>query len=82
MTTMAAKKVLAVVEDLFFTVKINEAAKRAGGVWTVLSAPAAWRDSAHLLPAEQPALAAISRRVKTAFDPGGILNPGRMFAGV
>src|ERR1700733_7378060 len=30
MTTMATKKVLAVVEDLFFTVKINEAAKRAG----------------------------------------------------
>ena len=27
---MATKKVLAVVEDLFFTVKINEAAKRAG----------------------------------------------------
>src|SRR5258708_17167418 len=30
MTTMATKKVLAVVEDLFFTVKINEAAKRSG----------------------------------------------------
>jgi len=30
MTIMAAKKVLAVVEDLFFTVKINEAAKRSG----------------------------------------------------
>jgi CheY-like chemotaxis protein len=30
MTIMATKKVLAVVEDLFFTVKINEAAKRAG----------------------------------------------------
>jgi len=27
---MESKKVLAVVEDLFFTVKINEAAKRAG----------------------------------------------------
>jgi len=27
---MATRKVLAVVEDLFFTVKINEAAKRAG----------------------------------------------------
>jgi CheY-like chemotaxis protein len=27
---MATKKVLAVVEDLFFTVKINESAKRAG----------------------------------------------------
>ena len=30
MTTTSTKKVLAVVEDLFFTVKINEAAKRAG----------------------------------------------------
>ena len=30
MTTISTKKVLAVVEDLFFTVKINEAAKRAG----------------------------------------------------
>jgi len=30
MTTIATKKVMAVVEDLFFTVKINEAAKRAG----------------------------------------------------
>ena len=27
---MESKKVLAVLEDLFFTVKINEAAKRAG----------------------------------------------------
>ena len=27
---MSSKKVLAVVEDLFFTVKINESAKRAG----------------------------------------------------
>jgi len=30
MSTVAPKKVLAVLEDLFFTVKINEAAKRAG----------------------------------------------------
>ena len=30
MPTAVAKKVLAVLEDLFFTVKINEAAKRAG----------------------------------------------------
>lgn len=30
MTTIATKKILAVVEDLFFTVKINEAAKRSG----------------------------------------------------
>jgi glycolate oxidase FAD binding subunit len=63
-------------------VAITEAAKRAGGVWTVLCAPAAWRDAAHVIPPEAPALAAISRRVKAAFDPAGILNPGRMFAGV
>ncbi len=30
MSTVATKRVLAVLEDLFFTVKINEAAKRAG----------------------------------------------------
>jgi CheY-like chemotaxis protein len=30
MTTAETKKILAVVEDLFFTVKINESAKRAG----------------------------------------------------
>jgi glycolate oxidase FAD binding subunit len=63
-------------------VAISEAAKRAGGVWTVLRAPAAWREAAHVLPPEAPALAAISRRVKAAFDPAGILNPGRMFAGI
>lgn len=63
-------------------VAITGAAKRAGGVWTVLRAPAAWRDAAHVLPPEAPPLAVISRRVKAAFDPAGILSPGRMFAGV
>ncbi len=61
---------------------ITAAALRAGGVWTVLRAPAAWRSVAQMVPAEVPALAVISRRVKAAFDPAGILNPGRIFAGV
>jgi glycolate oxidase FAD binding subunit len=30
----------------------------------------------------EPALAALSRRLKESFDPKGILNPGRMYAGV
>jgi glycolate oxidase FAD binding subunit len=34
------------------------------------------------VPPEPPALSAITRRVKAAFDPAGILNPGRIFAGV
>jgi len=31
---------------------------------------------------EQAALAALSKRVKEGFDPKGVLNPGRMWAGV
>jgi glycolate oxidase FAD binding subunit len=61
---------------------LTTAATRAGGVWTVLRAPAPWRGVAQMLPAEPPALAAISRRVKAAMDPAGILNPGKMFAGM
>jgi glycolate oxidase FAD binding subunit len=59
---------------------ITETITKAGGVWTLLRAPAAWRNAAHVVPPEAPALAAISKRVKAAFDPAGILNPGRIFA--
>jgi glycolate oxidase FAD binding subunit len=31
---------------------------------------------------QEPALAALSKRVKESFDPKGILNAGRMWAGV
>ena len=31
---------------------------------------------------QYPALTALSRRVKESFDPKGVLNPGRMWAGV
>jgi glycolate oxidase FAD binding subunit len=29
-----------------------------------------------------PPLMALTRRLKAAFDPAGILNPGRMYAGI
>jgi len=31
---------------------------------------------------QDPALAALTKRVKESFDPQGVLNPGRMWAGV
>ncbi|MBM3504063.1 MAG: glycolate oxidase subunit GlcE [Alphaproteobacteria bacterium] len=42
-------------------------------------------DTRRQVPVFQPqpdALAALSRRIKQAFDPRGVLNPGRMYAGV
>ena len=30
----------------------------------------------------EPAVLALHQRLKTAFDPGGVLNPGRMYADV
>jgi glycolate oxidase FAD binding subunit len=61
---------------------VTQAARQAGGVWTLLRAPAPWRASVPVVPPEAPALSAITRRVKAAMDPAGILNPGRIFAGV
>jgi glycolate oxidase FAD binding subunit len=51
------------------------------GGWTLMRAPDALRASVPVLPPEAPALARIARNVKAAFDPKGILNPGRMVAG-
>jgi glycolate oxidase FAD binding subunit len=31
---------------------------------------------------QEPGLRALSKRVKESFDPKGVLNPGRMWAGV
>ncbi len=52
------------------------------GTWTVLRAPEGMRAAVHVVPPEAEPLARITRRVKASMDPGGILNPGRLYAGL
>jgi glycolate oxidase FAD binding subunit len=54
----------------------------AGGHATLIRAPAAVRAKLEVFPPEEPALAALSKRVREGFDPQGVLNAGRMWAGV
>jgi glycolate dehydrogenase FAD-binding subunit len=61
---------------------IRAAVKRVGGHATLVRAPAAVRASGDVFEPEEPGLAALSKRVKESFDPKGVLNPGRMWAGV
>jgi glycolate oxidase FAD binding subunit len=52
-----------------------------GGHATLVRAPDALRASLPVFEPQPPALAALAARVKAAFDPKGILNPGRMVEG-
>jgi len=54
----------------------------ASGHATLISAPAAIRAAADVFQPQAPALAALSARVKDAFDPQRRLNPGRMYKAV
>ena len=62
--------------------RVSAAALAGRGTWTVLRAPEPMRAAVQVVPPEAPALARITRRVKTAMDPAGILNPSRLYAGV
>ena len=54
--------------------------KQVGGYATLVRAPASVRATLRAFEPQQPALAALSARLKAEFDPKGILNPGRMGA--
>ena len=61
---------------------IRRAAALTGGHATLVRAPAATRAAVDVFEPQPGALGAVTRRVKESFDPKGVLNPGRMWAGV
>jgi glycolate oxidase FAD binding subunit len=54
----------------------REWAERAGGRATLFRAPPGW--AIPVWPPQQPAVAALNARIRAAFDPAGIFNPGRL----
>jgi glycolate oxidase FAD binding subunit len=62
--------------------EIRHAVAAAGGHATLVRAPQHVRAAVDPFHSETGALAALTRRVKQNFDPKGVLNPGRMWAGV
>jgi glycolate oxidase FAD binding subunit len=61
---------------------VHETVAGTGGHATLIRAPVAVRAAVDVFTPEPPALAALTKRVKGGFDPQGVLNAGRMWAGV
>jgi glycolate oxidase FAD binding subunit len=61
---------------------VRQAVAATGGHATLIRAPAAARAVAQVFSPQDAAVAALTNRIKASFDPSGVLNPGRMWAGV
>ncbi|MGA2892261.1 MAG: FAD-binding protein [Xanthobacteraceae bacterium] len=61
---------------------VRSAIAAAGGHATLIRAPAAVRAAVEVFTPEPAPLAALTDRVRKGFDPQGVLNAGRMWAGV
>ncbi|MBN8900393.1 MAG: FAD-binding protein, partial [Rhodospirillales bacterium] len=61
---------------------VAAAARQAGGTWMLLRGPETLRNAVAVIPPDPEPLARIAQRVKAALDPAGILNPGRLQAGL
>jgi glycolate oxidase FAD binding subunit len=64
------------------TAAIRAAVAACGGHATLVRAPAALRAAVEVFEPQAGGLAALTKRVKDGFDPKGVLNPGRMWAGI
>jgi glycolate oxidase FAD binding subunit len=61
---------------------VHRSIAAAGGHATLIRAPLLTRSTVDVFQPQDQALASLTKRLKTSFDPKGILNPGRMYAGV
>ena len=61
---------------------VRAAASAVGGHATLVRADAPTRAARAVFQPQAAGLAALTERIKRAFDPTGVLNPGRMYAGV
>jgi glycolate oxidase FAD binding subunit len=61
---------------------VRAAVAAAGGHATLIRAPVAVRAAVEVFEPEPAGLAALTKRVHESFDPSGVLNRGRMWAGV
>jgi len=61
---------------------IREAVRAVGGHATLIRAPAEVRAAVDVFEPPGAAMLRLTAGVKAAFDPAGVLNPGRMYAGV
>ena len=61
---------------------VRAAAAAVGGHATLVRADAPTRVARAVFQPQTAGLAALTERIKRAFDPAGVLNPGRMYAGV
>ena len=61
---------------------MREAVRAVGGHATLVEAVTALDAVNDVFEPQEPGLAALTKRVKEGFDPKGVFNPGRMWAGV
>jgi glycolate oxidase FAD binding subunit len=61
---------------------VRHAAALTGGHATLIRAPTATRAAVDVFEPTTGALGDVTKRIKESFDPKGVLNPGRLWAGV